>query len=114
MLRGGRNRQCGVPEGHESHSGSSGKSAETLRISPISLGQSDPRHYPPPESIEFPLGSPLDIEDVALILGCSPWTVRQKYLRLGLPHLRASAAGKLVFFTNQLRDWILEHQRKEE
>lgn len=116
MLRGGRNRgsQCGVRKMHESHSGNGGNHAETLRNSVVGLGQSDPRHYPAPEVPEFPLGSPMVIEDVALILGCSPWTVRQKYLPQGLPHLRASAAGKLVFFTNQVRDWILSRQRKEE
>jgi hypothetical protein len=56
----------------------------------------------------------MDIEDVAELLGCSPWTVRQKYLPQGLPHLRASLAGKFVFFREQVLDWILKRQRKEE
>lgn len=116
MLRGGRNRgsECEVTMRHESHFGNDGNHAERLRNSATSLGQSDPQHYPPSVAPESPLGLPIDIEDVALILGCSPWTVRQKYLPQGLPHLRASAMGKLVFFTRQVHDWILERQRKEE
>jgi hypothetical protein len=54
----------------------------------------------------------MDIEDVAALLGCSPWTVRQKYLPEGLPHLRASAGGKFVFFREQVTLWILERQTK--
>ncbi len=114
MLRGGRNRgsQCGVIKRHESHFGDGENHAETLRNSIDSLGQSDPGHYPPRNSPEFPLGSPIDIEDVAELLGCSPWTVRQKYLPQGLPHLRASASGKFVFFRGQIVHWILERQTK--
>jgi hypothetical protein len=60
----------------------------------------------------FPLGEPLTIEDVAILLGCSPWTVRQKYLPQGLPYVRASASGKFVFFREQIVHWILERQEK--
>jgi hypothetical protein len=56
------------------------------------------------------LGEPLTITEVAAILGCSVWTVRQKYLPQGLPHLRAASAGKLVFFRAQIVRWILERQ----
>lgn len=87
---------------------------ETLKFSAIGLGQSDPQHYPTAEVTRFPLGEPMDIEDVAALLGCSPWTVRQKYLPAGLPHLRASRHGRIVFFREQIVDWILERQRKEE
>ena len=58
------------------------------------------------------LGEPLSIAEVAALLGCSVWTVRQKYLPKGLPHLRASATGKLVFFRKQVTAWIFEQQRK--
>jgi hypothetical protein len=34
------------------------------------------------------LGAPMDIAEVAALLGCSEWTVRQRYMPRGLPHLR--------------------------
>jgi len=58
------------------------------------------------------LGDPMDIETTAKFLGCSVWTVRQRYLSQGLPHLRASAEGKLIFFRRQVVDWILKRQQK--
>jgi len=62
----------------------------------------------------FPeLGPPLTIGEVAQLLGCSLWTVRQRYMRLGLPYLRTSASGKLVFFRGQVIDWILERQQRQ-
>ena len=101
-----------VPKRHESRFGNGAKQAESLRFSDVSLGQSDPRHCPYPGLPEHPLGTPIDIDDVAELLGCSVWTVRQKYLPQGLPHLRASAAGRFVFFREQVLDWILERQEK--
>ena len=59
------------------------------------------------------LGPPLTISEVAQLLGCSLWTVRQRYMRLGLPYLRTSASGKLVFFRGQVIDWILERQQRQ-
>lgn len=116
-----RNNKSGVwrsAEGHESDFHRSGKQAETLGFSATPLGQrkpdSCPMHCPYPDAPHWPLGVPMDIEDVAAILGCSPWTVRQKYLPQGLPHLRASAAGRFVFFREQVLDWILKRQRKGE
>jgi len=58
------------------------------------------------------LGSPLTIGDVAALLGCSAWTVRQRYLRQGLPHLQARARGKLVFFREQVIAWIEKRQQQ--
>jgi hypothetical protein len=57
-----------------------------------------------------PLGEPLTIAEVATLLGCSPWTIRQRYLPQGLPCLRATTAGKLIFFREQIIRWILERQ----
>jgi hypothetical protein len=57
------------------------------------------------------LGEPLAIEEVAALLGCSAWTVRQRYLRQGLPCIRASARGKIVFFREQVIAWIEKRQR---
>lgn len=59
------------------------------------------------------LGEPLAIEQVAEILGCSAWTVRQRYLRQGLPYLQARPRGKLVFFREQVTAWILKRQRRK-
>src|SRR5205807_9559693 len=58
------------------------------------------------------LGPPLTIEEVAELLGCSPWTVRQRYLRQGLPYLQARTRGKLVFFREQVIAWTLKRQRQ--
>jgi len=73
----------------------------TLQIKgfpPAHYGQSCPQHYPQAaECGNEPLGEPLSIREVARLIGCSAWTVRQSYLPQGLPHLRSG--------------WILEHQR---
>jgi hypothetical protein len=58
------------------------------------------------------LGEPLDIAQVATLLGCSVWTIRQKYVPQGLPHLRTEETGKFVFFRNQVINWILKRQKQ--
>lgn len=99
--------------GHESDFMEVAGGAETLSVSAFQGGQRKP--YSCPEDCpqaESALGEPMDIEDVAMLLGCSVWTIRQRYLREGLPHLRASERGRFVFFREQVIDWILERQRK--
>ena len=59
------------------------------------------------------LGTPLTIDKVAELLGCSPWTVRQRYVRQGLPHLQASTRGKLIFFREQIIAWVEKRQRQK-
>jgi hypothetical protein len=59
-----------------------------------------------------PLGEPLGLREVARIIGCSPWTVRQKYVPAGLPHLRSGPNGKLIFYKTQVVRWLLERQQK--
>lgn len=59
-----------------------------------------------------PLGEPMDIAGAAALLGCSVWTIRQRYLPQGLPHIRASVSGKFVFFRDQVIRWICERQKK--
>ena len=90
-------------------------------IPPTGLGQSYPRQYPQPhgadgrvnEAREFsPLGVPLSIREVARMIGCSAWTIRQRHIPAGLPHFRAGSNGKLVFFRDQVIAWILQQQRK--
>jgi len=91
----------------------SGNALQTQGISAASIGQSYPKHYP--QAIAFrnePLGAPLSIREVSELIGCSPWTVRQRYLPDGLPHLRSGRRGKMIFFSDQVVRWILEYQKK--
>ena len=57
------------------------------------------------------LGEPLAISEVARILGCSVWTVRQRYMLSGLPYFRIGRTGKLTFYRNQVVKWILDRQQ---
>jgi hypothetical protein len=93
------------------------KASETLGLSASEVGQRNPQHCPcpadsnrTPQPISPTLGLPLNIAEVAALLGCSAWTVRQRYMPQGLPSLRASTSGKLVFFEKQVIDWILKRQ----
>ncbi len=83
--------------------------AETLGFSRDSVGQSYPQHYP---QVRETLGEPLGVREVARLIGCSTWTVRHRYLSQGLPHLRSGPMGKLVFYRNQVIQWILQQQKK--
>lgn len=58
------------------------------------------------------LGEPLGINEVAQLIGCSPWTVRQRYLSQGLPHFRSGPNAKLIFYKNQVIRWLLRQQEK--
>jgi hypothetical protein len=95
------------------------KAAKTMEFSDPALGQRNPQHLPqtregsPALASPDPLGDPMDISQVAALLGCSAWTVRQRYLPQGLPHLRACASGKLVFFREQVIGWILKRQKQK-
>jgi len=79
----------------------------------------DPQHCPYQEhrvSERCPaetLGQPMNIRQVAAILGCSVWTVRQRYLPIGLPYFRIGSTGKLMFYRNQIVRWVLEKQRQK-
>ena len=57
------------------------------------------------------LGEPLAITEVARLLGCSVWTVRQRYLPSGLPYFRIGKTCKITFYRNQVVRWILENQK---
>jgi len=106
-------------EERKSAFGGNGKDAERLDFSPPRVGQSCPQQYPHPNdaihatSSNGSLGEAMDIGQVAALLGCSTWTVRQRYLRQGLPHLQACASGKLVFFREQVIGWILKRQKQK-
>lgn len=59
------------------------------------------------------LGEPLAIAEVARMLGCSVWTVRQRLLPSGLPYFRIGKNGKLTFYRNQVVKWVLNKQIQE-
>jgi hypothetical protein len=96
------------------------KATETLEFSGSGPGQRNPQHCPQPpggnHSSVSPgsIGEPMDIGQVAALLGCSAWTIRQRYLRQGLPHLQASARGKLVFFREQIVAWVEKRQQQRQ
>ena len=82
------------------------KAAKNLDFDYVSLAQSDAQQcarqgkdvrsaQAPPE-----LGVPMTIGEVASLLGCSVWTVRQRYLPIGLPYFRIGSTGKLMFYRN--------------
>jgi hypothetical protein len=58
------------------------------------------------------LGEPLSIREVAQLIGCSVWTVRQQCLRQGLPHFRVSRTGRLIFYRNQVIRWLIHNQQE--
>jgi len=58
------------------------------------------------------LGEPLGIREVAKLIGCSAWTVRQRHVPRGLPHFRSGPSGRLIFYRDQVVRWILECQRQ--
>ena len=70
--------------------------------------------FPPDFTSEPPasrLGRPLDIRQIAHLIGCSPWTVRQTLIPRGLPHFRFKASGRLTFFQDQVIRWIERQQQ---
>ena len=85
------------------------KPREIQGLSSSGPGQLCPDDYPGQTD---PLGTPISIREVAHVLGVSPWTIRQKYMPQGLPHLRSGPQGKLVFYRQQVIRWILERQKK--
>jgi len=95
----------------------SAKSPSFQGISEKAYGQSCPGQYPKqyPGYVEptvNPLGPPLTIREAARLIGCSDWTIRQRYLPQGLPHLRSGPTGKLIFYRDQVITWILNQQEK--
>ena len=65
-----------------------------------------------PETNRSTLGEPLSIRQVAGLIGCSPWTVRQTHLPNGLPCFRSGPNGKLIFYRDQVVAWVLQEQQK--
>jgi hypothetical protein len=71
------------------------------------VGQQRPSH-----GTTQALGKPLSISQVAALIGCSPWTVRQTLIPQGLPYFRFKASGRLTFYEGQVVCWIESQQRK--
>jgi hypothetical protein len=98
------------------------KAAELLEIMRPPIGQHCPKHYPtqPVASGGQPaasgsgdrLGQPLDIDQVARLIGCSPWSIRNTWIPKGLPFFRSGASSKLIFFEAQVVRWIERQQQK--
>lgn len=88
-----------------------------LPFVPHNPGQSCPhpcsQHCPHGEDGEpEPLGEPMNVSEVARLIGCSVWIVRQKFLHKGLPHFRSGDTGKLIFYRDQVIRWVLSQQKK--
>jgi hypothetical protein len=73
---------------------------------------SQPKLTDPTLAGDTVLGPPLKIQQVATLVGCSPWTVRQKLIPKGLPHFRSTARGQLRFFEGEVVRWIQSQQRR--
>ena len=99
------------------------KPAHLRAFSPVPGVQRCPPHCPPQPGpflrepgplhgeLSLALGRPLNIRAVAELIGCSPWTVRQKLLPEGLPYFRSGASGKLIFYRDQVIRWIETKQK---
>jgi hypothetical protein len=90
--------------------------ANSSRVSSPDKGSpsDDPNHNTTPvlEALD-PLGEPLSITGVARLVGCSVWTIRQRFLPMGLPHFRIGPGGRITFFRNQVIAWVLAHQQRQ-
>ena len=93
-----------------------GNPRKSLDFEAKSLGQCCPQRYPYRGGDDAPLtealGDPLSIHGAAELIGCSAWTVRQRYLPAGLPYHRLTPTGKLTFYRNQVIRWLITRQQK--
>jgi phage terminase Nu1 subunit (DNA packaging protein) len=62
--------------------------------------------------MEF-LGEAMGVKQVAELIGCSAWTVRQKHVKKGLPCFRTGPSGRMIFYRNQVTAWILKRQKEQ-
>ncbi len=98
-----------------------GKLAKLKANRPPELGQHCPKHCPTqpesnsgdprPSGAAARLGAPLNIRQVAELIGCSPWSVRNTWIPRGLPFFRSGASSRLLFYTEQIVRWIENQQR---
>jgi len=78
----------------------------------VAFGQHDGLGALKEFSSDNPLGPPIDLRQVAKLVGCSPWTVRQRLIPIGMPYFRSGASGKLIFYTHQIVMWIQRQQQR--
>lgn len=104
-----------MPEDTHVRHGVRRKKARFLQVPGASPRAELPEALPDANKIEDsdPLGAPLTVGELCTLLACSPWMVRQRYLRQGLPHFRSGPSGKLIFFRNQVIRWVLEKQQQK-
>lgn len=90
-----------------------GKSLENKAEAPPRLGQLNPQGCPSQtKTISNELGPPMTIREVASMIGCSVWSVRQKLIPSeGLPHVRLAPRGRIVFYQKQVEAWLLRKQK---
>lgn len=108
--------------GKESGIRRSVNAAELLELMRPPIGQHYPKQKPthPDPSGGQPvasgadarLGQPLNIRQVARLVGCSPWSVRNTWIPKGLPCLRSGASSKLIFYEAQVVRWIERQQQQ--
>ena len=109
-------------DGKESGIRKGPKAADLLELMRPPIGQHYPKHYPTQpvasggqpvaSGAESRLGQPLDVRQVARLLGCSPWSIRNRWIPKGLPHFRSGASSKLIFYEAQVVRWIERQQQK--
>jgi len=97
------------------------KAAILQELGLSAIGQHYPKHYPTQpvasggqltaSGAESRLGHPLDIRQVARLVGCSPWSIRNTWIPNGLPHFRSGASSKLIFYEAQVVRWIERQQQ---
>jgi hypothetical protein len=88
------------------------KSLKTESETAPAVGQLSPHSCPrPKEAASGELGPPMNVKQVAEMIGCSPWSVRQTLIPRGLPHVRLAPRGRIVFFQKQVEDWLLRMQK---
>ena len=94
------------------------KTNEVLDLTTSRPGPRDPQHNPDQSPAHDPplartLGRPMGVVETAELVGCSAWTVRQVFVRDGLPHFRSGPNGKLIFYQDQVVRWILGNQQSK-
>lgn len=82
----------------------------SARPSDRSNARPSAREETPEDSELSPLGEPLNIRQVAALIGCSVWSVRQTLIDRGLPCFRSRPSGRLIFYRDQVVRWILDNQ----
>lgn len=89
------------------------KSLETQGKAGVRVGQMNPQACPrPQQSSAGELGPPLTIKQVAAMIGCSVWTVRQRLIpETGLPHVRLAPRGRIIFYRYQVEEWLRFRQQ---